>query len=70
MLIWNIHLNISTAASIGLLLQPIQIASLCLKKKEHIEIFEAIAQKEPEKARKAVKTHIQNAAKRRGLNIS
>jgi GntR family transcriptional regulator, transcriptional repressor for pyruvate dehydrogenase complex len=36
---------------------------------EHIAIFEAISQKEPEEARKAVKTHIQNAAKRRGLNI-
>ena len=34
----HIHLNISTAASIGLLLQPIQIASLCLKGKEPIEI--------------------------------
>lgn len=38
--------------------------------KEHIAIFEAISRKEPEEARKAVKTHIQNAAKRRGLNIS
>ncbi len=37
---------------------------------EHIAIFEAISRKEPEEARKAVKTHIQNAAKRRGLNIS
>lgn len=38
--------------------------------KEHVAIFEAIAQKEPEKARTAVKTHIQNAAKRRDLNTS
>lgn len=34
----DIHLNISTAASIGLLLQPIQIASLCLKGTKPIEI--------------------------------
>ncbi len=34
-----IHINISTAASIGLLLQPIQIASLGFKKFEKIEIF-------------------------------
>jgi len=35
--------------------------------REHIAIFEAIARKDPEKAREAVKTHLQNAAKRRGL---
>jgi len=35
----KIDLNISTAASLGLLLQPIQIASLGLKSKEYIEIF-------------------------------
>ncbi len=35
----NIHINISTAASIGLLLQPIQIASLGFKKSEKIKIF-------------------------------
>ncbi|NVM17915.1 MAG: RNA 3'-phosphate cyclase [Candidatus Lokiarchaeota archaeon] len=35
----TIHLNISTAASIGLLLQPIQIASLGFKKPVKIEIF-------------------------------
>ncbi|MFX1338633.1 MAG: RNA 3'-terminal phosphate cyclase [Promethearchaeota archaeon] len=35
----KINLNISTAASIGLLLQPIQIASLGLKITDHIEIF-------------------------------
>ncbi|MHA2181991.1 MAG: RNA 3'-terminal phosphate cyclase, partial [Promethearchaeota archaeon] len=34
----NIHVNISTAASIGLLLQPIQIASFGFKKSEKIEI--------------------------------
>ena len=34
-----IELNVSTAASIGLLLQPIQIASLGFKKSEKIEIF-------------------------------
>ena len=34
-----IELNVSTAASIGLLLQPIQIASLGFKKHEAIEIF-------------------------------
>ncbi len=34
----NISLNINTAASIGLLLQPIQIASLGFKKPEKIEI--------------------------------
>ncbi len=34
----DIHLNISTAASIGLLLQPIQIASLCLRETGQIEI--------------------------------
>lgn len=34
----NVHLNISTAASIGLLLQPIQIASLGLNKPDRIEI--------------------------------
>ncbi|MHA1931465.1 MAG: RNA 3'-terminal phosphate cyclase [Promethearchaeota archaeon] len=33
-----IHVDISTAASIGLLLQPIQIASLGFKQKEKIEI--------------------------------
>ncbi|MHA2126423.1 MAG: RNA 3'-terminal phosphate cyclase, partial [Promethearchaeota archaeon] len=33
-----IHVNISTAASLGLLLQPIQIASLGFKTKEKIEI--------------------------------
>jgi len=33
-----IHVNINTAASIGLLLQPIQIASIGLKKPEKIEI--------------------------------
>jgi len=33
-----IHVNINTAASIGLLLQPIQIASLGVKKVEKIEI--------------------------------
>ena len=35
----NIHIDISTAASIGLLLQPIQIASLGFKKSEKIKIF-------------------------------
>lgn len=35
----NVHVNISTAASIGLLLQPIQIASLGFKRPEKIEIF-------------------------------
>jgi len=34
----NISLNVNTAASIGLLLQPIQIASLGFKKPEKIEI--------------------------------
>jgi len=34
-----IELNVSTAASIGLLLQPIQIVSLGFKKSEKIEIF-------------------------------
>ncbi len=33
-----IHVNISTAASIGLLIQPIQIASLGIKRKKKIEI--------------------------------
>ncbi len=35
----DIHLDISTAASLGLLLQPIQIASLGFKGTENIEIF-------------------------------
>ncbi|MHA1460929.1 MAG: RNA 3'-terminal phosphate cyclase [Promethearchaeota archaeon] len=35
----NIHIDISTAASIGLLLQPIQIASLGFRKSERIEII-------------------------------
>jgi GntR family transcriptional repressor for pyruvate dehydrogenase complex len=35
--------------------------------KEHIAIFEAIAQMDPDKAREAVKTHLRNAAIRRGL---
>lgn len=35
--------------------------------KEHIAIFEAIVRMDPEKAREAVNTHLQNAAKRRGL---
>jgi RNA 3'-terminal phosphate cyclase (ATP)/RNA 3'-terminal phosphate cyclase (GTP) len=35
----TIQLNISTAASIGLLLQPIQIASLGFRKPQKIEIF-------------------------------
>ena len=35
----DLNLNISTAASIGLLLQPIQIASLSFKSTENIEIF-------------------------------
>ncbi len=35
----NIHIDIGTAASIGLLLQPIQIASLGFKKSEKIKIF-------------------------------
>ena len=34
-----LELNVSTAASIGLLLQPIQIASLGFKKSDKIEIF-------------------------------
>ncbi len=34
----NLHININTAASIGLLLQPIQIASLGFRKNEKIEI--------------------------------
>lgn len=34
----HIHVNISTAANVGLLLQPIQIASLEIKQKEKIEI--------------------------------
>ncbi len=34
----SIHINISTAASIGLLIQPIQIASLGITKPEEIEI--------------------------------
>ncbi|MFX0029371.1 MAG: RNA 3'-terminal phosphate cyclase [Candidatus Hermodarchaeota archaeon] len=34
----NIHININTAASIGLLLQPIQIASLGFKKLEKIKL--------------------------------
>ena len=34
----NIKVNISTAASIGLLLQPLQIASLGFKKPEKIEL--------------------------------
>jgi GntR family transcriptional repressor for pyruvate dehydrogenase complex len=37
--------------------------------KEHIAIFESISQKDSEKAREAVKTHLLNAAKRRGLPI-
>ena len=35
----NIEVNIGTAASIGLLLQPLQIASLGFKKPEKIELF-------------------------------
>jgi RNA 3'-terminal phosphate cyclase (ATP)/RNA 3'-terminal phosphate cyclase (GTP) len=35
----TLHVNINTAASIGLLLQPIQIASLGLNSSEKIEIF-------------------------------
>lgn len=35
----NIKVNIGTAASIGLLLQPLQIASLGFKKPEKIELF-------------------------------
>ena len=38
--------------------------------KEHIAIFEAITKKDPEKARAAVKTHINNAAKRRGMPVN
>lgn len=38
--------------------------------KEHIAIFEAITKKDPEKARTAVKTHINNAAKRRGMPVN
>ena len=34
----KIHVNITTAANIGLLLQPIQIACLCFNKPEKIEI--------------------------------
>lgn len=37
--------------------------------KEHIAIFESISLKNSEKAREAVKTHLHNAAKRRGLPI-
>lgn len=35
--------------------------------KEHIAIYEAIVRKDPEAARVAVKLHLRNAAKRRGL---
>lgn len=36
---------------------------------EHIDIFKAIEKKEPDRARKAVRAHLQNAAKRRGVTI-
>jgi len=36
---------------------------------EHIDIFKAIEKREPDRARKAVRTHLQNAAKRRGVTI-
>lgn len=36
---------------------------------EHINIFEAIVHKDPDKAREAVLNHLKNAAKRRGANI-
>ena len=38
--------------------------------KEHIAIFEAITRKDPEKAREAIKTHLHNAARRRGMPVN
>ncbi len=49
--------------------QPSNLAITRSSLDEHIQIFQAIANKAPEQARKAIYAHLKNAAKRRGILV-
>jgi GntR family transcriptional repressor for pyruvate dehydrogenase complex len=50
--------------------QPSNLALTRSSLDEHVRLFEAVLERDPERARRALHLHLENAAKRRGIEIS